>query len=167
MRCMEIAQRMASIRSPEKVSVQSAMRAPASRSSMIGAMRPPLALPIGACATVIFDLPQSSMSGRSMWMQCAAISRSFSRPSLSMSCGGVRPVRAFTASTSSGSCERWVWTLPPCASASFLTSRKRSSEQVSGACGAQSQRMRPWSWPFQRAISSAFSARLASPMARL
>src|SRR6266852_5995457 len=57
MRCMEIAQRMASIRSPEKVSVQSAMRAPASRSSMMGAMRPPLALPIGAGATVILDLP--------------------------------------------------------------------------------------------------------------
>lgn len=53
--------------------------------------------------------------------------------------------------------------LPPCAAASAATSLSSASEQVSGACGAQSQRMRPPSCPFQRAISAAFSASEAWP----
>ena len=56
------AQRIASVMSWVRLSVASAMRAPACRNFGVGAIEPPVALPLGTCATVMPDDASRAMS---------------------------------------------------------------------------------------------------------
>ena len=93
-RAVAMAMRIASNMSADFVSVQSVMVAPASRSALIGAAAPKLALPMGACVTTPPAAPKRAMSLSDMKMQCAAIRSGESSPRSSRNSVGVMPSRA-------------------------------------------------------------------------
>ena len=158
MRATASAQRIASVMSCVRLSVPSAMRAPACFSFGVGAIAPPVALPFGTCATVMPDaaMPRDVVVGeidavrgdQLVGQQADSLEQLRRRAAAALGDDRIfqLALREMCPDRSARSRVRAPATLP-----------SSSSEQVSGACGASITWVRPsfapWCRLHQRAAS--------------